>query len=70
MYICKLLKPLNERNPIESSKNEKFVTKTYMFDITKYEKKIDLLDKHIIVPPGLKTPPIREDKKYRFLKVQ
>lgn len=28
-YICKLLKPCNRKNPVESIKNNKFVTKTY-----------------------------------------
>lgn len=34
-YVCKLLKPLNVKNLVECSKNEKFVTKTYTFYITK-----------------------------------
>lgn len=57
-YVCKLLKPSNEKNLVEPSKNDKFVTKIYTFDITKYEEIFDLLvtNGNIIVPPGLKTP--------------
>lgn len=42
-YVCKLLKPSNEKNLVEPDKNEKFVTKTYTFDITKYDDIFDLL---------------------------
>ncbi|XP_058776003.1 uncharacterized protein LOC131650309, partial [Vicia villosa] len=41
-YICKLLKPSKDKNPIES-KNEKFSNKTYSFDITKCDEIFDLL---------------------------
>lgn len=37
-YVCKLMKPLNGKNPVEPSKNENFFTKTYTFDITKFTK--------------------------------
>lgn len=68
-YVCKLLKPSNEKNPIEPSKNDKFLTKIYTFDITKYDKLFDLLftDGKIIVPLGLKNPPLKQIKKERFL---
>lgn len=42
-YLCKLLKPSNEKNLVESNKNDKFVTKTYTFDINKYDEIFDLL---------------------------
>ncbi|XP_058775659.1 uncharacterized protein LOC131649932 [Vicia villosa] len=41
-YICKLLKPSKDKNPIES-KNEKLSNKTYAFDITKCDEIFDLL---------------------------
>lgn len=57
-YVCKLLKLSNEKNPIEPNKNEKFVTKTYTFDITKWNNIFDLLviDGMNIVPSCLKIP--------------
>src|SRR4051812_34262749 len=41
-YICKLLKPSKDKNPIES-KNQKISSKTYSFDITKCDEIFDLL---------------------------
>ncbi|XP_058724676.1 uncharacterized protein LOC131596119, partial [Vicia villosa] len=68
-YICKLLKPSKDKNPIES-KNEKFSSKTYSFDITKCDEIFNLLvtDGQIIVPPGLKNPPLEQKKKRGFCK--
>lgn len=40
--VCKLLKPSNGKNPIES-KNEKFVKKTYIFHVTKCDEIFNLL---------------------------
>lgn len=34
-YVCKLLKLSNGKSLVEPSKNNKFVDKTYTFDITK-----------------------------------
>lgn len=34
-YVCKVLRPSNGKNPMKPNKNEKFITKTYTFDITK-----------------------------------
>jgi hypothetical protein len=50
-YTCKMLKPSNGNNPVEP-KNDRFVTKTYTFDITKCDEIFDLLvaDGQIIVP--------------------
>lgn len=60
-YTCKLLKPSNGKNPMETGKNEKFVTKTYTLDVSKCDKIFDLLvkDGQIIVPRGLKDPPVK-----------
>ncbi|XP_058727724.1 uncharacterized protein LOC131599348, partial [Vicia villosa] len=68
-YICKLLKPSKDKNLVES-KNEKFSSKTYSFDITKCDEIFDLLvsDGQIIVPPGLKNPPLEQKKKRGFCK--
>lgn len=48
------------KNLVEPVKNDKFVTKTYTFDITKCDEIFDLLVSNgkIIVPPDLKTPPL------------
>lgn len=63
-YVCNLLKPSNGKILVELIKNEQFVTKTYMFNITKCDKLFDLLvtDEQIIVPQGLKTPPLEQIK--------
>src|SRR3954468_24381216 len=68
-YICKLLKPSKDKNLVES-KNENFSSKTYSFDITKCDEIFDLLvsDGQIIVPPGLKNPPLEQKKKRGFCK--
>lgn len=53
-YACKVLTPLNGKNPIEPEKSDKFPKKTYTFDVTKYDEIFDLLvkDGQMIVPPG------------------
>ncbi|KAK2450508.1 hypothetical protein QL285_009621 [Trifolium repens] len=53
-YTCKMLKPSNGNNPVEP-KNDRFVSKTYTFDITKCDEIFDLLvtDGQIIVPKVL-----------------
>ncbi|XP_058778195.1 uncharacterized protein LOC131652365, partial [Vicia villosa] len=68
-YICKLLKPSKDKNPIEN-KNDKFSSKTYSFDITKCDEIFDLLvtDGQIIVPPRLKNPPLEQKNKRGFCK--
>jgi hypothetical protein len=68
-YTCKLLRPSNGKNPVEP-KNDKFVTKTYTFDISKCDYIFDLLviDGQIIVPKGLKVPPIEQRKKRGYCK--
>ncbi|WJX94328.1 hypothetical protein P8452_75757 [Trifolium repens] len=68
-YMCKLLRPSNGKNPIEP-KNDKFITKTYTFDITKCDEIFDLLvtDGQIVVPKDLKIPPIEQRKKRGYCK--
>ncbi|KAK2444838.1 hypothetical protein QL285_015833 [Trifolium repens] len=68
-YTCKMLKPSNGKNPVEP-KNDRFVSKTYTFDITKCDEIFDLLvtDGQIIVPKGLKVPPLEQRKKRGFCK--
>lgn len=69
-YVCKLLKPSNGKNLVEDRKNDKFVSKTYIFGITKCDKIFGLLviDEQIIMPQGLKTPPLEQRKKKGFCK--
>lgn len=69
-YACKLLKPSNGKNPTEAGKSEKFVTKTYTFDVSKCDEIFDLLvkDGQIVVPQGLKDPPLNQKKKRGFCK--
>jgi hypothetical protein len=68
-YMCKSLRPSNGKNPIEP-KNDKFITKTYTFDITKCDEIFDLLvtDGQIVVPKDLKIPPIEQRKKRGYCK--
>src|ERR1044072_1136257 len=69
-YVRKLLRPSNGNNPPETARNNKFVTKTYTFDVTKCDEIFDLLvaDGQIIVPMGLKVPPLDKRKKKGFCK--
>lgn len=55
---------------VKSNKNDKFVTKTYNFDITKCDKIYYLLftDGQIVVPPSLKIPPLEQREKRCFFK--
>lgn len=57
-YVCKILRHLNGENHVEPGANEKFITKTYAFDVTKCDEVFDLLvaDGQIVVPKSLKTP--------------
>lgn len=58
-YACKVLKPSNGKNPIKAEKIDKYVAKTYTFDVSKCDEIFDLLvkDGQIIIPRGLKDPP-------------
>ncbi|KAK2449663.1 hypothetical protein QL285_008835 [Trifolium repens] len=68
-YTCKLLKPSNGKNPVEP-KNDKYVSKTYTSDITKCDEIFDLLvtDGQIMVPKGVKIPPLDMRKKRGYCK--
>ncbi|WJX89442.1 hypothetical protein P8452_71441 [Trifolium repens] len=68
-YTCKLLKPSNGKNPVQP-KNDKYVSKTYTFDITKCDEIFDLLvtDGQIVVPKGVKIPPLDMRKKRGYCK--
>ena len=69
-YACKLLKPSNGKNPVKTEKNGKAITKTYTFDITKCDEIFYLLvvDGQIMVPQGLKNPPLKQKKKRALCK--
>ena len=69
-YAYKPLRPSNGKNPVETKKNGKAVIKTYTFDITKCDEIFDLLvsNDHIIMPQGLKNPPLEQKKKRGFCK--
>lgn len=69
-YACKSMKLSNGENPIEPSKNKKFVAKTYTFNMTKCDKIFVLLVTNgpITVPQGLKTPPVEQRQKRGFCK--
>jgi hypothetical protein len=68
-YACKVLRPSNGKNS-EKPKNEKYASKTYTFDVAKYDEIFDLLvaEGVIVVPKGLKMPPIEQRKKRGFCK--
>lgn len=69
-YVCKLLTSANRKNPSEPEKNDKFTKKTYTFDVTKCDDIFDLLvtDGQVLVPPGMKVPPLEQRKKRGFCK--
>ncbi|XP_050890799.1 uncharacterized protein LOC127096248 [Lathyrus oleraceus] len=71
LYTCKLLQPSNGKNPIEP-KNKNKNPSTYTFDITKCDKKFDLLVTYgeIVVPKGTKVPLLEQRKKKGFCKFQ
>lgn len=55
-YTCKLLKPSNGKNLVEP-KNDKFVARTYTFDVTKCDEIFEMLvlmDK-LLFQKGLKS---------------
>ncbi|XP_050877287.1 uncharacterized protein LOC127081039 [Lathyrus oleraceus] len=69
-YACKVLAPSNGKNHVEPEKSDKFLKKTYMFDVTKCDEIFDLLvkDGQMIVPLGDKVRPKKQRKKRRFCK--
>jgi len=68
-YTCKSLRPSDGNNPVKPS-NERYVQKTYTFDITKCDEIYDLLvvDGQVVVPKDLKTPPLEQRQKRGFCK--
>lgn len=71
LYVWKVLSPSNGKNHVEPSKNEKFIAKTYTFDETKCDVIFDLLvaDGQIIVPKGLKMPPLEKGRRRVFINI-
>ena len=43
-YVCKVLRPSNGKNPPENNKNNRFVTKTYTFDVTNVRTNLVVLE--------------------------
>ena len=68
-YTCKSLRPSDGKNPVGPS-SERYVLKTYTFDITKSDEIFDLLvaDGQVVVPKDLKIPPLEQRKKRDFCK--
>ena len=51
-FVCKMLRPSNGNNP-EEPKNDRFVSKTYTFDVTKCDEIFDLLvNEGIMIVPN------------------
>lgn len=63
-YSYKVLAPSNGKKPVETEKDDKFPKRTYTFDVTKRDEIFDLLvkDGQMIVPPGAKTPMLKQRK--------
>jgi len=68
-YTCKVLRPSDGKNHVET-KNDKYVPKIYTFDVTQCDEIFDLLvaDGQVVVPNGLKIPPLEQCKKRGFCK--
>jgi len=68
-YTRKSLRPSDGKNPVGPS-SERYVLKTYTFDITKSDEIFDLLvaDGQVVVPKDLKIPPLEQRKKRDFCK--
>jgi len=68
-YTCKLLRLSDGKNPVKPS-SERYVPKTYTFDVTKSDEIFDLLvaDVQVVVPKELKIPPLEQRKKRSFCK--
>jgi len=64
-----VLKPSNGKNP-EEPKNDKYASKTYTFDVTKCDEIFDLFVNEgiMVVPKGLKLPPLEQRQKRGFCK--
>jgi hypothetical protein len=68
-YTCKSLRPSDGNNHVEPS-NERYVPKTYTFDVIKCEEIYDLLvaDGQVVAPKDLNIPPLKQHKKRVFCK--
>jgi len=68
-YTCKSLRPSNGNNHVETS-NERYVPKTYTFDVTKCDEIYDLLvaDGQVVAPKDVKIPPLEQCQKRDFCK--
>ena len=68
-YACKLIRP-SKGKTVKEPKNDASSTKTYTFDVSKYDEIFDVLisDGQIIVPPGPKDPPLEKKQKISFCK--
>ena len=64
-----MLRPSDGNNPVEPS-NERYVPKTYTFNVIKYGEIYDLLvaDGQVVAPKDLKIPPLEQRKKRGFCK--
>ncbi|XP_058764414.1 uncharacterized protein LOC131637862 [Vicia villosa] len=67
-YECRSLLHAQGKNLVEN--NPKFPSKTYTFDVTKFEEIFDVLvkDGQMVVPQGTKMPPLEQRQKRRFCK--
>lgn len=68
-YTCKMFRSSDGKNHVEP-KDDKYAANTYTFEVTKCDGIFDLLvaDGQIMVPNGLKTPPLEQRKKRGFCK--
>jgi len=68
-YTCKSLRPSDGNNPVETS-NERYVPKTYTFDVSKCDEIYDLLvaDGQVVAHKGVKIPPLEQRQKRGFCK--
>ena len=66
---CKSLRPSDGKNPVDTS-IERYVPKTYMFDVTKCDEIYDLLvaDGQVVAPMDVKIPPLEQCQKRGFCK--
>ena len=66
-YTCKSLRPSNGNNHVEP-RIERYVPKTYTFDVTKCHEIYDLLvvDGQVVAPKDLIIPPLEQRKKSGF----
>ena len=68
-YTCKLLRPSDWNNPVETSK-ERYVPMTYTLNVTKCDRIFDLLvaDGQVVAPKDVKISPLEQRQKTSFCK--